>query len=69
LTGCRNNAKSTLPEHSTASIYPLQSAPSAGDTSMVAPGCDHTPAICNAKFNNLTKFRGFSYVPPPQMAI
>jgi uncharacterized phage protein (TIGR02218 family) len=49
--------------------YPLQSVPSAGDTFTVYQGCDHTPGTCKNKFNNLASFRGFPYVPPPQMAI
>ena len=35
----------------------------------VYQGCDHTPGTCQSKFNNLANFRGFPYVPPPQMAI
>ena len=54
---------------SLALIYPLQSPPSTGDAFTVAFGCDHTPATCKARFNNLTNFRGFPYVPPPQMAV
>jgi uncharacterized phage protein (TIGR02218 family) len=48
---------------------PLQSPPAAGDTFTVYFGCDHTPGTCRSKFNNLANFRGFPYVPPPQMAI
>ncbi len=51
------------------SRLPLQSAPSAGDTFTVYYGCDHTPGTCQSKFNNLANFRGFPYVPPPQMAV
>jgi uncharacterized phage protein (TIGR02218 family) len=50
-------------------IYPLQSAPAAGDTFMVYFGCDHTEGTCDTKFNNLGNFRGFPFVPPPVMAI
>jgi uncharacterized phage protein (TIGR02218 family) len=50
-------------------IYPLQSAPAAGDAFTVYFGCDHTEATCNTKFNNLANFRGFPFVPPPQMAV
>ena len=49
--------------------YPLQSTPAAGDTFTVYYGCDHTPGTCQSKFGNLANFRGFPYVPPPQMAI
>jgi uncharacterized phage protein (TIGR02218 family) len=50
-------------------IYPLQSASQSGDTFTVYFGCDHTPATCQLKFNNLANFRGFPYVPPPQSAV
>ena len=50
-------------------LYPLQSVPAAGDSFTVYFGCDHTPGTCQSKFNNLANFRGFPYVPPPQMAI
>jgi uncharacterized phage protein (TIGR02218 family) len=49
--------------------YPLQSVPAAGDAFTVYYGCDHTPATCQSKFNNLANFRGYPYVPPPQMAV
>jgi uncharacterized phage protein (TIGR02218 family) len=49
--------------------YPLQSPPAPADTFTVYQGCDHTPGTCQSKFNNLANFRGFPYVPPPQMAI
>ena len=39
-----------------------------GDAFTVAVGCDHTPATCAARFANLARFRGFPYVPPPQLA-
>ena len=50
-------------------INPLQSVPAPGDGFTVYFGCDHTLTTCQSKFNNLVNFRGFPYVPPPQMAI
>jgi uncharacterized phage protein (TIGR02218 family) len=50
-------------------LYPLESVPAAGDGFTVYYGCDHTPGTCKTKFNNLANFRGFPYVPPPQMAV
>jgi uncharacterized phage protein (TIGR02218 family) len=50
-------------------LYPLESPPAAGDGFTVYYGCDHTPGTCQSKFNNLANFRGFPYVPPPQMAL
>jgi len=49
-------------------MYPLPFAPATGDTFNVACGCDHTQATWHAKFNNLPNFRGFPFVPPPQLA-
>jgi uncharacterized phage protein (TIGR02218 family) len=49
-------------------MYPLPFAPATGDAFNVAFGCDHTQSTCVAKFNNLPNFRGFPYVPPPQLA-
>jgi uncharacterized phage protein (TIGR02218 family) len=60
---------SASPGSSLTLLYPLQSVPAPGDAFTVYFGCDHTPATCNSKFNNLANFRGFPYVPPPQMAI
>jgi uncharacterized phage protein (TIGR02218 family) len=49
-------------------MYPLPFAPSTGDAFTVAAGCDHTQATCQGTFNNLPNFRGFPYVPPPELA-
>jgi len=50
-------------------LYPLESPPAVGDAFTVYYGCDHTPGTCQSKFSNRANFRGFPYVPPPQMAI
>ena len=47
--------------------YPLPNWPSIGDTFTAAQGCDHTQATCQSKFANLANFRGYPYVPPPQI--
>jgi uncharacterized phage protein (TIGR02218 family) len=39
-----------------------------GDTFTVLPGCDHTTATCNGTFNNLARYGGFPYIPPPENA-
>lgn len=48
---------------------PLPLPPNAGDTFIAYPGCDKTQATCTTKFNNLTNFEGFPYVPVPETAI
>jgi uncharacterized phage protein (TIGR02218 family) len=40
-----------------------------GDTFTVLPGCDHTSSTCNNTFNNLLRFGGFPYIPPPEYAV
>jgi uncharacterized phage protein (TIGR02218 family) len=64
----RSTVRSVVPGSAYNLMYPLAFAPSPGDTFNVAFGCDHTQATCTAKFNNLPNFRGFPYVPPPQVA-
>jgi uncharacterized phage protein (TIGR02218 family) len=39
-----------------------------GDTFTVLPGCDHTTNSCQSLFNNLARFGGFPYIPPPEAA-
>ena len=46
-------------------IAPLPFAPAAGDAFTAYPGCDKTQAKCNG-YGNLTRFRGFPYVPVPE---
>ena len=48
-------------------VYPLPDAPGAGDAFIAAFGCDHTMATCQSRFKNLGQFRGFPFVPPPQI--
>ncbi len=47
--------------------YPLSNAPSVGDAFSASFGCDHTMATCQIRFGNLSRLRGFPFVPPPQI--
>ena len=47
------------------SAPPLPPAP--GDTFHIWPGCDKTRNTCETKFSNLAHFRGFPYVPIPEV--
>jgi uncharacterized phage protein (TIGR02218 family) len=71
-SGANANVRSTVKSVTAGSalnlMYPLPFAPATGDAFTVAFGCDHTQATCQSKFNNLANFRGFPYVPPPQLA-
>ena len=48
---------------------PLDYLPAAGDSFVVYKGCDKTTATCAGRFNNLVNFRGFPFVPPPELAM
>ena len=48
---------------------PLDYLPAAGDSFMVYRGCDKTMATCQSRFNNLANFRGFPFVPPPELSM
>ncbi len=50
-------------------LYPLPVACATSDTFTAYPGCDKLQATCSAKFNNIGKFRGFPYVPPPETVV
>ena len=47
--------------------YPLPEMPAVGDLFRVTWGCDHTKDTCNSKFGNTANFKGFPYIPPPQI--
>jgi len=61
--------KLAAPGASLTLAYPLPFTPATGDSFTVYYGCDHTQGTCQARFNNLANFRGFPFVPPPQMAV
>ncbi|MEW6563308.1 MAG: DUF2163 domain-containing protein [Pseudomonadota bacterium] len=50
-------------------MRPLPNAPAVGDQFLAYPGCNRTMETCKAKFNNLTNFRGFPFIPAPETAI
>jgi uncharacterized phage protein (TIGR02218 family) len=47
--------------------YPLPYTPATGDAFVATCGCDRTMATCHSRFKNLNQFRGFPFVPPPQI--
>jgi uncharacterized phage protein (TIGR02218 family) len=55
---------------STASVLKAWLFPvSVGDNFRLLPGCDHTTATCQNTFNNLIRYGGFPYIPPPELAV
>jgi uncharacterized phage protein (TIGR02218 family) len=48
---------------------PLDYLPAVGDGFVVYKGCDKTMTTCQSRFNNLANFRGFPFVPPPELSM
>ena len=71
-SGANSGLKRTIKAYDGAGGFtfalPLPVAPATGDTVSVFAGCDKTLATCRAKFSNDAKFRGFPWVPTPEMA-
>jgi uncharacterized phage protein (TIGR02218 family) len=67
-SGVNANVRATVKSVASGASLTLPSTPAAGDSFTVAYGCDHTRGACQGKFNNLANFRGFPFVPPPQIA-
>jgi uncharacterized phage protein (TIGR02218 family) len=71
LTGVNAGTKRTVKSYvgGTATIaLSLPNMPSIGDTFSISAGCDKLKSTCQNKFNNLPQFRGFPFVPPPEIA-
>jgi uncharacterized phage protein (TIGR02218 family) len=71
-SGALNGVTATIKDATTSALtlsYPLLQVPATGDMFLAYWGCDHTSATCAAKFNNLTNFLGFPYVPQPVFAV
>ena len=71
-SGANANLRATVKNVAVGSalnlMYPLPFASATGDAFTVYAGCDHTQATCVSRFNNGANFRGFPYVPPPELA-
>lgn len=40
-----------------------------GDTFDMFPGCDKTPVTCQGTYGNIVRFRGFPFIPHPDIAL
>lgn len=49
--------------------YPLPYTPAVGNTFTAHPGCDKKQDTCTNKFSNLPNFRGFPFIPKPEVAV
>lgn len=47
-------------------FQPFPFVPATGDAFTTYPGCDKLQATCSSKFSNLSRFRGYPYVPVPE---
>lgn len=68
-TGPNAGQRRTVKAYATGQFWfalPLPNVPMLGDAFSVYPGCDKTQATCRNKFNNLSRFRGYPYVPTPE---
>lgn len=45
------------------------SNPTTGDGFTLLPGCDHTLTTCNNVLQNLARYGGMPYIPPPELAL
>jgi uncharacterized phage protein (TIGR02218 family) len=67
LNGMKRMVKSYTNAGGVVEVQPkLDSVPANGVTFSIIPGCDKTQATCSAKFANLTRFRGYPFVPVPE---
>lgn len=71
LAGANTGASRTIRQVIDGVCYQLKpwlSPVAIGDTFQLLPGCDHTVATCNTVMQNLARYGGFPYIPPPETA-
>lgn len=71
-SGANNGQRRSIKQYVGGSFtlsYPLPSNPILGDSFTAYPGCNHTLNACATKFSNQANFRGFPFVPSPEIAI
>ncbi|WP_026470042.1 DUF2163 domain-containing protein [Alkanindiges illinoisensis] len=72
LSGINTGVKRTIRLHESGALHltlPLHQLPAVGDQIRVYPGCDKRMDTCTNRFNNLSNFRGFPFVPVPETAV
>jgi uncharacterized phage protein (TIGR02218 family) len=71
VSGANRGATRTITELTGGIIRllkPWLSPVSVGDMFQLLPGCDHTPQTCQTVLQNIARYGGFPYVPPPESA-
>ena len=72
MTGALIGVRCTVKQYVSGELRlltPLPATPVAGDVVQVFPGCDKSLKTCKEKFNNLSGFRGYPFVPTPETAV
>ncbi len=72
LTGQNAGQTRTISVVQGGTVYQLKAwllPVAAGDTFRLLPGCDHTTGSCLDTFDNLARYGGFPYIPPPELAV
>lgn len=67
LSGLTAAITGSAADGTVALAAPLPSAPLAGVTYTMVPGCDKTAPTCNDKFSNIVHFTGFPAIPTPEV--
>lgn len=71
LSGANSGATRTVTALTSGIVRlmkPWLSPVTAGDTFQLLPGCDHTTQTCQTVLQNIARYGGFPYVPPPETA-
>ncbi|HUT62184.1 MAG TPA: phage BR0599 family protein [Phycisphaerae bacterium] len=72
LTGSNAGQSKTVSRFEAGTFYfpsPFQCVVASGDTYRAVPGCNKTVDECLTKFANLTRYRGFPYIPRPEIMV
>lgn len=73
FTSGQNSGQKRTVKRSNLGVFELVGklpyTPAVGDAFVAYPGCDKTLSTCQAKFNNVVKFRGQPYIPRPESAL
>jgi hypothetical protein len=71
LSGANSGATRTIAALTSGVVRllkPWLSPVSVSDTFQLLPGCDHTTQTCQTVLQNIVRYGGFPYVPPPESA-
>jgi uncharacterized phage protein (TIGR02218 family) len=69
-SGANSGVVATIKSANSSSMtlmYPLPVVPTTGDAFTAFQGCDHTMSTCSGTYSNINNFRGFPFVPPPEI--